>query len=91
MHARQYPIIAEIADIDMYAMFRGIPSVPMQEFDLPQAAVFSCKNLYTDISQGLRPAPFAYTSKSEEEDKEESGSEDECMLTELKNLFGDDA
>ncbi len=29
MHARQYPIITEMADIDMYEDFKGHPSVEL--------------------------------------------------------------
>ena len=58
MHARQYPIITEIADIDMYPMFKGFPAVEMKPFKLPKAAVFSVKQLYTDVSKRKRKAPF---------------------------------
>ena len=36
MHARQYPIITEIADIDMYEMFKGFDEVEVKPFTLTE-------------------------------------------------------
>ena len=95
MHARQYPIIAEIADIDMYAMFRGIPSVPMRDFDLPEAPIFSCKKLCEDILSGRRPAPFANAPEPREEENDANGeafsTADDDVLSIVRKLFGDNA
>ena len=59
MHARQYPIITEIADIDSYPDFKGFSEVPMNEFSLPKDTIFSVKQLYRDIKDGKVPIPFA--------------------------------
>jgi type IV secretion system protein VirD4 len=67
MHARQYPIITEIADIDQYPMFRGIAPVRMEPFRAPAIGVFSPKRLEMDIRLGKRKAPFP---KPEQEDDE---------------------
>ena len=58
MHARQYPIITEIADIDSYPAFKGFKEVPMKPFDLPPDTIFSVKKLYRDIKAGTVPIPF---------------------------------
>ncbi len=58
MHARQYPIITEIADIDSYAMFKGYLAVEMKPFDLPKISVFSAERLLTEVRHGDRPIPF---------------------------------
>lgn len=59
MHARQYPIITEIADIDMYECFKGYASVPLKEYDLPVVSVFSAKRLVLEVMAGKRTCPFA--------------------------------
>ena len=59
MHARQYPIITEIADIDSYSDFAGFDEVPMREFALPGDTIFSVKQLYRDIKDGKAQIPFA--------------------------------
>lgn len=58
MHARQYPIIAEIADIDQYEMFKGYPAVKRNPFDLPEIKIFNPKQLLDDIMVGKKKAPF---------------------------------
>ena len=59
MHSRQYPMITEIADIDDYKMFRGFGCAPMDNFTLPKLTLFSLDELKSDVSRGLRPAPFS--------------------------------
>ena len=59
MHARQYPVISEIADIDMYESFKGYPAVPMQKFDIPEAKIFSLKNLMDKVLEEEIPIPFS--------------------------------
>ena len=59
MHARQYPIITEIADIDSYPDFAGFPEEPMKEFELPGNTIFSVKQLYRDVKDNKKPIPFA--------------------------------
>ena len=59
MHARQYPIITEIADIDMYPMFKGFPSVKLEKGVTPKTRVFSPDSLLNEIVFDIRPAPFS--------------------------------
>ena len=58
MHARQYPIITEIADIDMYPMFKGYPDVEIKKFKLPELHVLSVAQLYKDIENFKKKVPF---------------------------------
>ena len=58
MHARQYPIITEIADIDSYPDFKGYPEVEMEPFDLPDDCIFSVKELHRAIKKGKVQIPF---------------------------------
>ncbi len=59
MHARQYPYITEIADIDDYEMFKGYPPVPLNSYMIPDAAVFNVNNLLHDVMRNRRPIPFS--------------------------------
>ncbi len=59
MHARQYPLITEMADIDMYEDFKGYESVELEKFALPRAQIFSVKALYNKYKSGEIPCPFA--------------------------------
>ncbi len=59
MHARQYPIITEIADIDMYEAFRGFDPVPQPVFTLPKVGVFSVRNLHLAVQGKRCEQPFA--------------------------------
>ena len=59
MHARQYPIIVEIADIDMYEAFKGYPAAPMRSFEIPEAKVFSLEKLMDRILEEDVPIPFS--------------------------------
>lgn len=58
MHARQYPFITEMADIDSYESFKGYESVPLQAPKNALEAPFSLDDLLTDIKYGGRPWPF---------------------------------
>ncbi len=58
MHARQYPIITELADIDMYEAFKGYAPVPLQEVEVPKARVFSASALCEQVATGQRACPF---------------------------------
>ena len=58
MHARQYPIIAEIADIDQYEMFNGYSPLPKIPFDLPEVNIFNLKHFMQDIANGNKEVPF---------------------------------
>ncbi|MBE6778032.1 MAG: type IV secretory system conjugative DNA transfer family protein [Ruminococcaceae bacterium] len=58
MHARQYPHITEMADIDMYETFKGYPAQPMPPFEAKPAQVFSIATLHREVMMGKRPCPF---------------------------------
>lgn len=68
MHARQYPIITEIADISSYGAFAGYPTVPFEPFALPEVSVFSVQKLYLDIRCKLRKYPFGRPGADDEEE-----------------------
>lgn len=68
MHARQYPIITEIADIDMYDMYKGFPAAEMEPFSLPNVGIFSVQKLWSQIVLDPSKAPFAETSGIYSED-----------------------
>ncbi len=72
MHARQYPIITEMADIDMYDDFKGYPAVPLQPLALPETKVFSVRKLVRDVMSGRVAAPFAKVVTDDEEDEDNS-------------------
>lgn len=59
MHSRQYPFITEIADIDDYEMFKGYETIPLAEYDLPDAKMFDLNKFYDDVIAERRPLPFA--------------------------------
>ncbi len=59
MHARQYPIITEMADIDMYTAFKGYKAPKQRSFRLPQVQQFSLEKLVEDVMLGKKPFPFA--------------------------------
>ncbi len=59
IHARQYPIITEIADIDSYEAFAGYEPADFVDFDLPECKIFSLDTLFHEICQGKRKFPFA--------------------------------
>lgn len=86
MHARQYPIITEIADIDMYAMFKGYSAAPMKKFTLPEMYVFSVQKLYDDVMKRKRKIPFCKAGYLPEK-KRSSGSKDD-MEKRFEDLFG---
>jgi len=58
MHARQYPVISEIADIDQYEMFKGYPEVSLKKFELPQIKVYSPGKVISEIEDRQRKLPF---------------------------------
>jgi type IV secretion system protein VirD4 len=68
MHARQYPIITEIADIDDYPDFKGYPEVKLKEFDLPPDTIFSAKKFFRELKAGKVPVPFLDECGGAEED-----------------------
>ncbi|MBR6824969.1 MAG: type IV secretory system conjugative DNA transfer family protein [Oscillospiraceae bacterium] len=59
MHARQYPTISEIADIDTYSMFKGYETPPLQDYEMPEAKMFDLNGFYREVINGSRPLPFS--------------------------------
>lgn len=59
MHARQYPVITEIADIDSYTMFKGYDPIPLSQYQMPSARMFDLFRFYEDVINGRRRLPFA--------------------------------
>jgi len=86
MHSRQYPIITEIADIDMYPMFKGFPTVALKPFKVPQVSVFSVKQLYSDVCRKKRKMPFGKVYASEPS-KKEVDDESKRIQAELEKKF----
>lgn len=78
MHARQYPVITEMADIDAYEMFKGYAPEEMKTFALREAHIFSLKNLIDAAAAEKRPWPFSPESK-------ESGSVSGSLLERIVN------
>ncbi len=82
MHARQYPMITEIADIDMYEAFKGYTKPPLKPFDLPELRFFSVDNLAVEIKYGKRPVPF--TEESDRSVSADDIPDEEKPLTEAQ-------
>ncbi|MBO5934831.1 MAG: type IV secretory system conjugative DNA transfer family protein [Clostridia bacterium] len=59
LHARQYPAISEIADIDAYPMFKGYEAPPLKEYEMPEAKMFDINEFYKAVVNEERPLPFA--------------------------------
>ncbi len=59
MHARQYPLISALADIDDYAAFKGYAAPDLSEITLPPTPVFSVKDLVQDCMDKKCRIPFA--------------------------------
>lgn len=58
MHARQYPVITEMADISMYTMFGKHESVQMPLYLVDEIESFSLENLLSEIKALRAVAPF---------------------------------
>ena len=58
MHAREYPTISELADIDEYRMFQGYPAVPMQDQQNLEYRIFSMDDYFECIINGEKDVPF---------------------------------
>ncbi len=58
MHARQYPIINEIADIDDYEMFKGFESVPVTVNPKQAYKIFTADEYCRKALLGEVPIPF---------------------------------
>lgn len=59
MHARQYPIISEIPDIDAYEMFKGYTAPALEEYTMPEAKMFDVFKFYEDVINKVRTLPFS--------------------------------
>lgn len=59
MHARQYPTISEIADIDDYEMYKGYVAPALRDYEMPEAKMFDLEQFYRDVINEVRPLPFA--------------------------------
>ncbi len=59
MHARQYPIISEMADISQYAMFGTYASEDINSCETKPVACYSMKRLLDSINSLEAIAPFA--------------------------------
>ncbi len=59
MHARQYPVISEIADIDSYPMFKGYTAPPLSEYIIPESKMFDLDKFYDDVIFERRSLPFS--------------------------------
>jgi type IV secretion system protein VirD4 len=86
MHSRQYPIITEMADIDMYSIFKGFPTVELKPFRVPNVSVFSVQQLYLDIGSNKREMPFGKAYKSDPS-KKEVDDESKRIQAELEKKF----
>ena len=63
MHARQYPIITALPDIDQYEAFKGYPSVDFPVFASQEAMVFPVKQFALDVATEKRACPFSKKEK----------------------------
>ncbi|MBE6764039.1 MAG: type IV secretory system conjugative DNA transfer family protein [Ruminococcaceae bacterium] len=59
MHARQYPTISALADIDSYEMFKGYEAPDLSSIELPSTPVFDPKHLIKDAMDHKCNIPFA--------------------------------
>lgn len=59
MHSRQYPVISEIADIDQYEMFKGYSTIPLDDYEMPEAKMFDLNKFYQDVINEVVPLPFS--------------------------------
>lgn len=59
MHARHYPFITEMADIDEYEMFKGYVAVELKSRDDITIPLFNLKDLAVSVFSGKVFGPFA--------------------------------
>lgn len=94
MHARQYPIITELADIDMYEAFKGYPAVPLKSYRLPEAKLFPLQELVSAVTFGDRLCPFSDAAIAKEREEAAAQYADESELSEedfiIDDCFDDD-
>ncbi len=58
MHARQYPIITEMADIDMYEAFKGYKPVSLKKYEMPSLEMFDLFGFFEEVKNGTKKCPF---------------------------------
>ena len=58
MHARNYPIISAMADIDDYDMFKNYPPLKMKDSKAKDYKVFSIEDFYSKVLVGDAKIPF---------------------------------
>ncbi len=59
LHAREYPFITEVADIDDYAAFLGYPQAEVKPLVLEEEKLFDLNQFYYMVRRGLLPYPFS--------------------------------
>ncbi len=59
LHAREYPFITEIADIDRYEAFRQHPPAELEDLRLMDEVIFGLNQVMDDIWDGVIPYPFS--------------------------------
>ena len=64
LHARQYPIITQIADIDMYEDFKGFKAPELVHYGEQKTDSLIISNLYSKIKLGIIPVPFKKQMRS---------------------------
>lgn len=89
MHARQYPIITEIADIDMYEMFKGFDEVEVKPFTLTEAPSFSVALLLEECRRKKRRYPFSKDNGDGDEDENEDTPSSGSSWTSFDDWFND--
>ena len=62
LHARQYPFISELADIDTYAAFKGYAPVPQKKAKDNPNEIFTASILLNDVKLKRRKWPFSTES-----------------------------
>ena len=89
MHARQYPIITEIADIDMYEMFKGFDEVKVKPFTLTEAPSFFVEALLDDCMMKKRPYPFSKNNGDSDGDTDEDTPSSGSPWMSFEDWFND--
>lgn len=59
MHARQYPIITEMTDIDDYEAFKGYKVPEIKPYKDVEPAIFNLTQLLNDVKYGVKVCPFS--------------------------------
>ncbi len=89
MHSRQYPIITEMADIDMYEAFRGHTAPEVKEFDMPPVKVFSAHSFLNRVLMDMAECPFSNEEHTDTVKKKTAVPVDELELDDVMNYITD--